>query len=113
MEEWRGMKEAVRSGRAEGGLEEDLNLRRRDARELSRAEMCVLALVAEHPAHGWAISRHVEPDGDIGRIWTADRQRVYRAIRTLERRGLLETVGLEPGGGPHRTIYRVTAEGRA
>jgi DNA-binding PadR family transcriptional regulator len=85
----------------------------RDSRELSRAEMCVLALISERPAHGWAISRLLEPGGEIGKIWSGDRQRVYRALRILEARKLIEPAGVEPGEGAHRTLYRATKLGTA
>ncbi len=45
--------------------------------------MAVLALLAERPAHGWALSREVAPGAEIGEIWSGDRQRVYRALRKL------------------------------
>lgn len=73
----------------------------------------MLALLAERPAHGWALGGLLEPKGEIGQIWSGDRQRIYRALRTLDGLGLIEPAALEPGGGPHRTIFRTTAKGRA
>jgi DNA-binding PadR family transcriptional regulator len=74
--------------------------------------MAVLALLAEHPAHGWALSRELAPDGEIGEIWSGDRQRIYRALRKLAELGLIEAALVEPGGGAHRTVYRPTDAGR-
>jgi DNA-binding PadR family transcriptional regulator len=74
--------------------------------------MAILALLAERPAHGWALSRELGPDGEIGEIWSGDRQRIYRALRKLAELGLIEAALVEPGGGGHRTVYRPTATGR-
>ena len=79
---------------------------------LARGEMAVLALLAEHPAHGWALSRELAPGSEIGEIWSGDRQRVYRALRKLNELGLVEASLAEPGEGAHRTVYRPTAAGR-
>ncbi len=75
--------------------------------------MAVLALLAERPAHGWALSREVAPGSEIGEIWSGDRQRVYRALRKLNELGLIEASLTEPGEGAHRTVYRATDAGRA
>ncbi len=72
----------------------------------------MLALLAERPAHGWALSREVAPGAEIGEIWSGDRQRVYRALRKLNELGLIESALTEPGEGAHRTVYRPTAAGR-
>jgi PadR family transcriptional regulator AphA len=84
----------------------------RESSELSRGEWAVLALLAERPSHGWALSRALAPSGEIGQIWSGDRQRVYRALRKLAELGLIEATLTEPGEGPHRTVYRPTTEGR-
>ena len=52
--------------------------------ELSLTEWAVLALVAEQPTHGFAVSKELAGTGDIGRIWTVPRPLVYRALATLE-----------------------------
>jgi PadR family transcriptional regulator AphA len=85
----------------------------RDASGLGQAEWAVLALLAERPAHGWALGNLLGPSGEIGQVWSGDRQRIYRALRTLDSLGLIESAALEAGGGPHRTIYRTTREGRS
>jgi DNA-binding PadR family transcriptional regulator len=81
--------------------------------ELARGEWVVLALLDEKQAHGWLLSRLLAPDGEIGQIWSGDRQRVYRAIRKLNQEGLIEAVLTEPGDGAYRTVYRPTEAGRA
>jgi PadR family transcriptional regulator AphA len=81
--------------------------------DLSLTEWAVLALVAEQPTHGFAISKALGPDGDVGRIWTVPRPLVYRALATLEREGLVEPMGEEAGQrGPSRMRLRATRRGR-
>lgn len=81
--------------------------------ELSVGEWAVLALVAEQPAHGFAVAREMASDGTIGRVWSLPRPLVYRAIDTLRAKGLVEERGREPGArGPHRTILGPTPAGR-
>ncbi|HEX4518350.1 MAG TPA: PadR family transcriptional regulator [Gaiellaceae bacterium] len=85
----------------------------RNEERLARGEMAVLALLAERPVHGWALSRDVAPGSEIGEIWSGDRQRVYRALRKLTSLGLIEPSLTEPGEGAHRTVYRPTSAGAA
>ncbi len=71
-------------------------------------------MVAEEPTHGWAVTRELDADGALGRVWTVPRAVVYRSIATLLSKGLIEEYGAVPGGrGPQRTIVRVTPSGRA
>src|SRR5215470_12678915 len=79
---------------------------------LSLAEWTVLALISEHPTHGFAISRLTAPGGDLGRIWHIPRPVIYRAIGRLEEAGLVAPQAVEPGHGPQRTIYSATPAGR-
>jgi DNA-binding PadR family transcriptional regulator len=82
--------------------------------DLSLTEWAVLALVAEQPTHGFAISKELAPEGDLGRIWTVPRPLVYRALANLERQGLVEPIGEEAGErGPSRTRLRATRGGRS
>jgi DNA-binding PadR family transcriptional regulator len=81
--------------------------------DLSLTEWAVLALTAEQATHGFAISKELAPEGDLGRIWTVPRPLVYRALATLERSGLVESLGEEAGDrGPTRTRVRATRAGR-
>ena len=59
------------------------------ARPLSLAEQTCLALVDEHPRHGWSLVRDLSPDGDIGRLWHLSRALTYRAIDGLVSRELV------------------------
>jgi DNA-binding PadR family transcriptional regulator len=76
------------------------------------AEMVCLALVAEGPTHGWAVSGLLAPDGEIGRIWSLSRPLTYRALEQLVSDGLIAKVGTTPGAGRSRTLLDVTDAGR-
>ena len=81
-------------------------------RDLAPGEWAVLALLCEHPAHGWALASTLSPEGEVGSVWALGRPLVYRSLEILERRGLVEPAGHEPSErGPSRTIFRATASG--
>ena len=82
------------------------------ARARSLTEWVVLGLIAEGPTHGFAVSRLLARGGDVGRVWAATRPLTYRAIDQLASDGSIEPVRTEPGGGPPRTVHRVTPAGR-
>jgi PadR family transcriptional regulator AphA len=85
-----------------------------DERELAPGEWSVLALLAEQPAHGWALAAALAPEGEIGCVWSLGRPLVYRSLEILEKRGLAEPGGVEASvRGPKRTVYRITDAGRA
>jgi PadR family transcriptional regulator AphA len=72
----------------------------------------VLALLAEQPAHGFALSRVLAEEGELGQVWTMPRPRVYRAIEDLRDAGLIEAVETSPSArGPNRTVFATTAAG--
>lgn len=80
---------------------------------LSLNEWVVLALLAEKPAHGFALARQLRPHSDIGRVLTVHRPLVYRALDRLVDADLAELQHTEPGdAGPNRTVHRVTRSGR-
>ncbi|MDY7105657.1 MAG: PadR family transcriptional regulator [Actinomycetota bacterium] len=80
---------------------------------LSLNEWVVLALLSEEPAHGFAVSKQLRPESDLGRILTVHRPLVYRALDRVVGAGLAEAHQTEPGdAGPNRTSYRVTDAGR-
>ena len=80
---------------------------------MALAEWTVLVLLSQRPAHGFAVSQLTAPDGELGRIWRIPRPVVYRAIGRLLDGGFITPESVEPGFGPQRTIYTVTAQGRA
>jgi PadR family transcriptional regulator AphA len=74
----------------------------------------VLGVLAEEPAHGFAVARRVAPGATIGTVWTMSRPHVYRALRELEARELIERAGTTPSErGPVRELYAPTVRGRA
>lgn len=80
---------------------------------LSVTEYAVLGLLAESPTHGFAISRHLAADAQVGRILTVRRPLVYRALDRLVETGLAMPNHTEPGdAGPQRVVHRVTPAGR-
>jgi DNA-binding PadR family transcriptional regulator len=86
---------------------------RRRPDQLTTGEWAVLAVVEEGPTHGFAVARALEPDGEVGRVWSMRRPLVYRTLDVLEDRELTQTAGTEPStAGPQRTVIEVTAEGR-
>jgi len=84
-----------------------------DAARLSLTEWAVLAVLAERPAHPFAVARLLGEDGELGRVLTVRRPLVYRAAERLAAAGLCRPDHTEPGeGGPERTVYRTTPAGR-
>jgi DNA-binding PadR family transcriptional regulator len=81
-------------------------------RDLVPGEWAVLGLLAEAPAHGFALSKALAPGSEIGVIWSVSRQLVYRTLGVLEENELVHAIGTEAGPGPERTIMNVTALGR-
>ena len=80
---------------------------------MTPSEWAVLALLAEGPTHGFAIARAMGEDGEIGRVWSLRRPRVYYAIDALTRQGLAKADRTVPSSsGPHRTLLRITPAGR-
>lgn len=81
--------------------------------DLSPAEWASLALLAEQPAHGFAVARALAPEGDVGRVWSCSRPLVYRALGVLADAGLIEERGSEPSeAGPRRRMLAATRSGR-
>jgi DNA-binding PadR family transcriptional regulator len=81
--------------------------------QLTVGEWAVLALLAEGPTHGFAIARAMAPDGEIGKVWSLPRPRVYYAIDALTARGFTGSVAtVASRSGPHRTLLEVTPPGR-
>lgn len=76
-------------------------------------EYAVLGLLAEGPSHGFALSKQLEAEADVGRILTVRRPLVYRALARLMDYGFAEPAHTEKGdSGPNRLVHRVTPAGR-
>ena len=65
---------------------------------------CLLLLIAEAPAHGYEL---VERLAELG-LATVDSAAVYRALRTLDEEGLLESWWEESYSGPVRRRYQIS-----
>jgi PadR family transcriptional regulator AphA len=77
------------------------------------SEFAVLGVLADGPAHGFAISKALVPGSELGRILSVRRPLVYRALDRLVVAGLAEPGQAEPGtAGPNRVVHRITASGR-
>jgi DNA-binding PadR family transcriptional regulator len=76
-------------------------------------EWACLAVLAQGPAHGFAVARRMAATGDVGRAWSLSRPLTYRALDALVAAGLAREVGREPGrAGGERTVLGITAKGR-
>jgi DNA-binding PadR family transcriptional regulator len=78
---------------------------------VSAVRILVLGIVRElGQGHGYQVRRELLR-------WRADDwahvapASIYQALRTLTKRGLVEEVGTESGGGPERTVYKLTPDG--
>jgi DNA-binding PadR family transcriptional regulator len=81
---------------------------------LSPGEWAVLGLLAERPNHGFALKKELEPAGALGRVWSLPGPLVYRALTTLQAKGMASVVASEHSDlGPQRTVLTATATGRA
>lgn len=81
--------------------------------EMPLPEWMVLTILSQQSAHGFAVAQLTAADGELGRVWQIPKAVVYRAIGRLLDAGLIAPEGTEPGLGPQRTVYTVTADGRA
>jgi molybdopterin-binding protein len=80
--------------------------------ELSLAEGVVLALATTGASHGWAIAQLLDPDGEVGNVWTLSKPLTYRAVDGLVTKGLLRRKGTGKGSGRDRVMLATTAAGR-
>jgi DNA-binding PadR family transcriptional regulator len=78
--------------------------RRRTSGEGLRSRL--LAMVEERPGHGYDLRDRI----NLGET-AADTVAVYRALRALERDGLVESRWHEPRSGPARRVYSVACCG--
>jgi DNA-binding PadR family transcriptional regulator len=75
----------------------------------SAVNAAVLSLVIEKPSYGFEIGRRFEERYDG--LLAPHQQHVYRALRRLERAGLVEPIQLEAEDGSVRDGVRATAKG--
>lgn len=68
---------------------------------------CLLLLLREQPSHGYDLLERLHPLG----FSRDDPGGVYRALRSLEREGLVRSAWEPSSGGPDRRIYELTRAG--
>jgi poly-beta-hydroxybutyrate-responsive repressor len=68
---------------------------------------CLLLLLREEPAHGYDLLQRLKPFGFV----RDDPGRLYRALRSLEREGLVRSAWEASTSGPDRRIYELTRAG--
>ena len=68
---------------------------------------CLLLLLREKAAHGYDLLERLPPFGISG----ADPGRLYRALRSLEREGVVRSAWQHSASGPDRRIYELTRKG--
>ena len=82
--------------------------------EPSVLDQIVLALIAEKPRHGFAVSKELETDPSLSAVIRARRPLVYRSINSLVDAKLIRETKTEPGDqGSPRVIYAATATGKS
>lgn len=69
----------------------------------------LLGLLQAGPQHGYSLKRSY--DGYFGQDRALDYGQVYSTLSRLLRDGMVEESGVEPGGGPSRKGYAITAAG--
>jgi DNA-binding PadR family transcriptional regulator len=69
----------------------------------------LLGLLESGPQHGYGLKKSY--DAHFGRDRPLDYGQVYATLSRLLRSGLVEESGVEPGGGPSRKRYAITAAG--
>ncbi len=69
----------------------------------------LLGLLESGPQHGYGLKKSY--DLHFGRDRPLDYGQVYSTLSRLLRDGLVEENGVEPGGGPSRKRYAITAAG--
>jgi DNA-binding PadR family transcriptional regulator len=82
-----------------------------DSARLSLAEYVVLAVIDEHPKHGFAVASLTAADGELGRVWQIPRPVIYRSLARLEAERLVKPGAVESGSGPRRQIFKATPRG--
>ncbi|HEX7276530.1 MAG TPA: helix-turn-helix transcriptional regulator, partial [Acidimicrobiales bacterium] len=64
----------------------------------------LLTMVGEKPAHGYELCDRLQ----CAAVGTAETVAVYRALRAMERDGVLESRWEDPGSGPARRVYSLS-----
>lgn len=82
-----------------------------ESRTLHPLELRILMALLEGPSYGSSIVREIEQrEGDVAKLYPAN---LFRRIRDLLARGLIEECAGPEGVDPRRTYVCLTPEGRA
>ena len=83
------------------------------AKELPRGDVAtlILAVLAEAPAHGYAIARAIEEKS--AQALHLREGTLYPALRVLEQEGFIESAWDVQERGPARKVYTLTEAGRS
>jgi poly-beta-hydroxybutyrate-responsive repressor len=72
------------------------------------ARPCLLLLLSEAPTHGYELIDRMRPFGfEVG-----DPASIYKALRQMERDGIVSSQWELPNRGPARRVYALTSDGR-
>ncbi len=74
------------------------------------AEPVVLGLLAEAPAHGYALFARIR--SDLAGVWQVGMNRLYALLDAMERDRLIQGHAEHAGNRPERRVFRLTAKGR-
>jgi DNA-binding PadR family transcriptional regulator len=77
------------------------------------AENILLALMSEHPMHGYELAQLVKSDAALHTIWRIERSEVYFLLRKLLKHGFIVEHAEERGAGPRRLVYAASPSGLA
>lgn len=72
----------------------------------------VLALLAQHPRHGYELRAAFEAVVGGEQNWDVKPAQIYTTLSRMERVGLVAEQAVEQDGGPEKRIYDITPDGR-
>ncbi len=78
--------------------------------ELMALNHAIMTALLEDRMSGYELARSF--DTSLGFFWKASHQQIYKALRELEKQGLLESEDIPQEGKPDKIIYGLTAPGR-
>ncbi len=70
----------------------------------------ILVILTERPMSGYDLAKYF--DTSIGFFWTASHPQIYRELKKLGERGLVESHEEIQSGKPNRIVYQITERGR-
>ncbi|MCS7056121.1 MAG: PadR family transcriptional regulator [Thermoflexales bacterium] len=83
---------------------------RRPPKRSPFAEPVVLGLLAEAPAHGYALFARIR--NDLTGVWQVGMNRLYALLDAMERAGLIKGQAEQVGHRPQRRVFHITPQGQ-